>query len=505
MIMKKNFNEITQIASANKRESIAQILEKEAIKPRIFPLSFAQQRLWFIDQMQPGNPNYNILLAIRLQGDLNLAYLEKSFQEIISRHEILRTSFIPIKGEPQQIVYPHLPLKLEIFDIQKLSAAAQEEEINNFIVQEAKKPFDLAQIPLLRVKILQLSTQDFVLVLTMHHIITDAWSIEILVNELLTIYRGFFYQQPVNLPELPIQYADFSVWQRKYLTGEILENHLNYWREKLGNNLPELKLPTDYPRPEVATYQGAKKTLVINQVFSEKIKNVSLQCGSTIFMTLLAAFEILLHYYSQQEEIVIGIDVANRNRAETEKLIGFFVNQLVLRISIAENLTFQELLQRVKSVTLEAYSHQDLPFDLLVTTLNPKRSLNSSPFFQVKVVLESIHTTSFDFPELTIKPLPNHTIPNQLDLLLRIKETTQGITTSLEYSIDLFTDSTIARMMNNWQEIIQQIIANPYLEIAALINHLKTVDLQQDNQNKANYKQEFQNKLKVIKRKASTN
>ncbi|MTJ10022.1 condensation domain-containing protein [Anabaena sp. UHCC 0204] len=503
--MNTTFNEISQLNPAEKREILAQILENQAIKPQYFPLSFAQQRLWFVEQIQPGNSSYNILLAIRLQGALNVTYLEKRFQEIISRHEILRTSFIAVKGEPQQVIYPHLPLKLVVFDIQELPASAQEQEITNLVFQESQQPFDLTQIPLLRVKILQLNPQEFVLVLTMHHIITDAWSIEIFVKELITLYQGFSDQQPANLPELPIQYADFAVWQRKHLTGKVLENHLNYWQKQLANNLPELKLPTDYPRPEIPTYQGAKKTLVISQDFTEKIKKVSLQLGSTIFMTLLAAFEILLHYYSHQEEIVVGIDVANRNRAETERLIGFFVNQLVLRISVAENPTFQELLQRVKSVTLDAFSHQDLPFDLLVNTFNPKRSLNTSPFFQVKVVLETIHSSSLDFPELTINPIANPSIQTQLDLLLRIKETTQGIITNLEYSTDLFAEATITRMMNNWQEILNQVVGKPDLKLATLINELKTADLQQDKQNKVKHQQEFQQKLKIVKRKISTN
>ncbi|MEB3150561.1 MAG: condensation domain-containing protein [Sphaerospermopsis sp.] len=503
--MNKIFEEISQLPSAQKREILAQILEKQAIKLPYFPLSFAQQRLWFVEQIQPGNSSYNILLAIRLTGELNLTYLEKSFQEIITRHEILRTSFIAVKGEPQQVIYPHLPLKLAISHIQKLPAAAQEQEITNLVFQEAKQPFDLTQIPLFRVKILQLNSQEFVLVLTMHHIITDAWSIEILVAELITIYQGYFHQRPVNLPELPIQYADFAVWQRKYLTGKVLEKHLNYWQEKLGNNLPELKLPTDYPRPKIPTHQGAKKTLLISQDFSEKIKSISLHFGSTLFMTLLAAFEILLHYYSEQEDIVIGIDVANRNRAETERLIGFFVNQLVLRISIDKNLTFQELLQQVKSVTLDAYSHQDLPFDLLVNTLNPKRSLNISPFFQVKIVLESIHSTSFDFPELIINPLPKPSIQTQLDLILRIKETAQELTINFEYSTDLFNESTITGMMNNWRKVLHQVVAKPDMKLTALLEQLKTYDLQQNSQNKVNYKQESQQKLKMSKRKISTN
>jgi hypothetical protein len=503
--MNKNFEGIFQLSSAKKREVLAQILEKKAIKLQYFPLSFAQQRLWFVEQTHPGNSNYNILLAIRLQGKLNLTYLEKSLQEIISRHEILRTSFITIQGEPQQVIYPHLLLKLTTFDIQELPKAVQEQEIKNLVFQEAQQPFDLTQLPLFRVKILQLDSQEFVLVLTMHHIITDAWSIEILVKELIMLYQGFLYQQPVNLPELPIQYADFAVWQRNYLTGKVLENHLNYWQQQLRNNLPDLKLPTDYLRPEIPTYQGAKKTLLITQDFSEKIKNVSLLLGSTIFMTLLAAFEILLHYYSHQEEIVVGIDVANRNRAETERLIGFFVNQLVLRVSIAESLTFQEFLQRVKSATLDAYSHQDLPFDLLVTNLNPKRSLNSSPFFQVKVVLESIHPTSFDFPELTINPLPNPTIQTQLDLILRIKETSQGIVANFEYSTDLFAEYTITKMMNNWQEILDKVVTQTDLKLNELLNHLKIFDLQQDTHKKVKHKQEFQQKLKIAKRKISTN
>ncbi|HLP88083.1 MAG TPA: SDR family NAD(P)-dependent oxidoreductase [Nostocaceae cyanobacterium] len=464
------------------------------------PLSYAQQRLWYLDQLQPNNIAYNIYIAVSIVGLLDIPTLQQSFNEIIRRHEILRTNFITEKGQPIQIIHPSLNLELPLIDLTNLEKTQQQETIPNLIQQEISQPFTLAQEPLLRAKILQCSSTEYIFILTQHHIISDAWSMGIFIQELITLYTAFSHKQPSPLPELSIQYANFATWQHQYLQGEVLEHLLNYWQQQL-KDLPILKLPTDYTRPTIATYQGAKQSLPLHQTLLENIKNLSNREGTTIFMTLLAAFKVVLHYYSQQEDIIVGTDVANRNRAETEGIIGFFVNQLVLRTSLADNPTISQLLQRIREVTLAAYSHQDLPFDVLVSAINPDRNLTQSPLFQVKFIYDNTQTSTLDIPGLTISSIPIPKNSTQIDLLLRLTATPVGMTANLEYNTDIFAAATITRLLKIWEITVQQFVNDPNTKLQDLLNQLATAEAELKNQEKIKYQQGIQQKFKTIKRR----
>jgi hypothetical protein len=371
----------------------------------VFPASFAQARLWFLDRLFPGNPFYNVSAALRLTGSLNKTALEQTFNEIVRRHEALRTTFRMLEGQLVQVIapvetYPTLrePLRgtgtaspnrrnvstlLAIIDLRFLSAAEKEAETRRLATQERSRPFDLSSEPLLRVMLLQLDSSEHVLLLNLHHIICDGWSIGVLIRELGSLYTAFSNNQPSPLPELPIQYADFADWQREWLQGEVLETQLAYWKQQL-DNIPLLNLPTNRPRPATPTYRGATQFLELPKNLSEKLEALSQREGVTLFMTLLAAFQTLLYRYTQQSDIVVGSAIANRNRYEIEGLIGFFVNSLVLRTNLSGNPTFLELLDRVREVALGAYAHQDLPFEKLVEELHPERNLSHHPLFKLR-------------------------------------------------------------------------------------------------------------------------
>ncbi|MEW5861420.1 MAG: condensation domain-containing protein, partial [Cyanobacteriota bacterium] len=376
----------------------------------VFPASFAQQRLWFLDQLIPGNTIYNVPTVIRLTGSLNLAALEQTFNEIVRRHEALRTTFKVLEGQPVQVIPAEscanasgLSRPLSVVDLRQFPECDRELQAQQLVAAEIERPFDLSSIPLLRVMLLQLSETEHILLLNMHHIICDDWSIGVLIRELGTLYTAFTCRDamhPVStLPELPLQYADFAHWQREWLQGEVLETQLAYWRQQL-NGISVLNLPVDRPKPAVASYRGATQSLELPKKLSDALQTLSQQEGATLFMTLLAAFQILLYRYTHQEDIAVGSPIANRNRSEIEGLIGFFVNSLVLRTDLSGNPTFRELLGRVRQVTLGAYSHQDLPFEKLVEELHPERNLNIHPLFQVVFGFENTPMSALELPGL---------------------------------------------------------------------------------------------------------
>ncbi|MTJ48119.1 non-ribosomal peptide synthetase [Dolichospermum sp. UHCC 0259] len=473
---------------------------KPASRSEKIPLSFSQQRLWYLDQLQLNSTAFNIFDAVHIVGLLNISVLEQSLNEIVRRHEILRTNFTVVNGEPIQVIAPSLTLKISIIDISELADNEREHTANKLAQQEAVKPFSLDKESLVRVTLIRLTEADYILLLTMHHIISDGWSTGVLIKELVELYKAFCLGKPSPLPELSIQYADFAIWQNQCFKEELLENQLIYWKQQL-KNLPILKLPTDYPRPNIAIYRGAKQTLTLNLTLIAAIKSLSLREGTTIFMTLLAAFKAVLHYYSGQEDIVVGTDVANRNVSETEGLIGFFVNQLVLRTSVSDNPTFSELLQRVRDVTLGAYSHQDLPFDVLVNTLNPERNLNLSPLFQAKFIFDNTQTPTLELPGLTISSIQIPKSSTQLDLILRLTETSQGIIANLEYNTDIFTSVTITQMLEFWVIFLNQVVNNSTTRLQELVGAIAAVDKKQKNLAKIKHKQDTQQKIKTIKRK----
>ncbi|WP_442937947.1 amino acid adenylation domain-containing protein [Nostoc sp.] len=434
----------------------------------IFPLSFAQQRLWFLEQLEPGNPFYNQPAAVGLTGALNLAVLKQSFNEIIRRHQVLRTTFSTVEGQPIQIIGSTLALKLPVVDLQKLPHAEREKEVRRIATEEAQKPFNLVEGPLLRCTLLLLEDTEQMLLFTTHHIISDGWSKGVLIREIATLYQAFSTGQLSPLAELPIQYADFAAWQRQWLQAEVLQSQISYWKKQLEGAPTVLELPTDHARPAVQTFLGATYSFELSVELSQALKKLSQQQGSTLFMTLLAAFQTLLWRYTGQEDIVVGSPIANRNRTEIEGLIGFFVNTLVLRTNLAGNPTFEELLAHVREVALGAYAHQDLPFEKLVEELQPQRSLSHTPLFQVMFVLQNAPMSALELPGLTLSPLTSESRTAKFDLTLLMTETAQGLVGNLEYNTNLFEDSTISRMAGHLQTLLSGIVANPQQHLSEL-------------------------------------
>ncbi|MEJ1932987.1 condensation domain-containing protein, partial [Nostoc sp. NIES-2111] len=380
-------------------------IQPQSRNTQTFPLSFAQQRLWFFSQLEPESSAYNIPTAIRLTGRLNVAALENSINEIVTRHEILRTTFIVVNGEPVQVIGAATRLQLPIIDLQTIPEIEQETEVQRLATLEAQTPFNLETDSLLRVRLLRLGETNHVLLLTMHHIVSDGWSTGILIHELTTLYKAEDIGQPHNLPELFIQYVDFAVWQRQWLQGEVLNTQLDYWKQKLSGHLPVLELPTDRPRPAIQTDRGKTQSFTLSPTLTAALQNLSQQQEVTLFMTLLAAFKTLLYRYTGAVDILVGSPIANRNQLGIEGLIGFFVNTLVLRTDLSDNPTFVELLQRSRKVALEAYDHQDLPFEKLVDELELARDLSYTPLFQVMFTLQNTPTVNCSLPELTINSL----------------------------------------------------------------------------------------------------
>ncbi|MBD2309010.1 amino acid adenylation domain-containing protein [Chroococcidiopsis sp. FACHB-1243] len=432
------------------------------------PLSFSQQRLWFIDQLYHGSSFYNISSVLHLKGVLNVEALRQSLNEIIKRHEAWRTTFVTVDEQPMQVILPDLTWNLSIVNIEYLAVGDWELEVKKIAVESAQKPFNLANEPLIRATLFQLGKEEHILLLTIHHIVTDGWSMGVFAKELATLYAAFCTGKPLFLPELPIQYADFSIWQRDRLQGKLLETQLNYWKQQLGGELPVLQLPTDRPRPAVATFKGAKQYFRFSQELTKALNQFSQQEECTLFMTLLAAFNTLLYRYTEQEDILVGSSIANRNRAELEGLLGLFVNNLVLRNNLNGNPSFREFLGRVREVTLNAYAHQDLPFEKLVEELQPNRDLSRNPIFQVMFILQNAPTPVEEFSGLTLRTLEIDNGRSEFDISLSMSESQQELTGFLEYSTDLFELDTIQRFINNFETLLESIVANPNRSISEL-------------------------------------
>jgi amino acid adenylation domain-containing protein len=425
------------------------------------PLSHAQQRLWFLHQLDPTSPAYNMPLALRLTGQLDTVALERAINEIVRRHESLRTTFRMSEGRLVQIPVSARTLTLETIDLKDVPAAEREAAIRRLAAEEAGRPFELTSDELLRFSLLRVAEDEHVALLTMHHIISDGWSMGVLVQELAPLYEAFSTGGSSPLPELPIQYADYAVWQRQLFDSEFLETQLAYWREHLGGEPQVLNLPTDRPRPPVQTFTGRRQSLLLTPELTKSINSLSQKEGVTLFMTLLAVFDILLSRYSGQEEIVVGTDVANRNQLETEGLIGLFVNQLVLRTDLSGQPTFRELLARVRRVTLDAYVHQDLPLDKLVEALNPERDLSRSPLFQVMLVLQNAPVQRLSLSGLTMQVLSSEPQTSKFDLSLYVTENDAGLLCDLEYNTDLFDSATIAQMLDSFHRLLAEAVVHP--------------------------------------------
>ncbi|NEU79519.1 non-ribosomal peptide synthetase [Nostoc sp. UIC 10630] len=433
------------------------------------PLSFAQQRLWFLHQLSPDSRSYNMLLILRLDGSLNIVALEQSLGELICRHEVLRTTFPTVDGKPVQRIAPPTALTLPVYDLQALSAKEQTDRIRQMANSQASQPFDLAVGPLIQFTLLQLNTQEYVLLLKMHHIIYDGWSLNIFFGELSIAYAAFIQGLPNPLAQLPIQYADFAFWQRQWLTGEVLERQLNYWQQQLAGAPGVLELPTDKPRPPVQTFRGGVKRFRLDRDLTQRLKQLSQKSDATLFMTLLAAFLVLLCRYSGQSDIVVGSPIANRNNKSLEQLMGFFANTLALRGDLSGNPSFADFLAQVRQTTLSAYAHQDLPFEMLVEKLQPERDLSRNPLVQVMFALQNTSLSFGDLPGLIIQ---NMSLPVdemvKFDLEVNYWEDSSGLEGVWSYSADLFDAATITRIVQNFQTLLQAIVANPKARILEL-------------------------------------
>jgi len=431
------------------------------------PLSFAQQRLWFLHQLEPHSPHYNQPKTVRLSGPLNVRALERALDEIVTRHAVLRTTFLSGDEGLVQVVAEDRHAELAIMDLQSLPEAVRETRARRLLAETIRRPFDLGRDLMLRALMLRLSAHEHILLLVTHHIASDGWSAGILWRELAGHYRAFASGDSFFLPALPIQYTDYAVWQRGWLQGEVLERQLSYWKRQL-DGISALSLPTDRPRPSVPSYRGAKQALVISKDLFAGLKRLSRQEEATLFMTLLAAFQTLLYRYTGQEDVAVGSPIAGRTRPEIEGLIGFFVNTLVLRTDLSGNPSFRELLRRARDVALGAYEHQDIPFEKLVEELNPQRDRSHSPLFQVMFVLQNTPVESLKLGGLTVTPVALDGATTMFDLSLSLQEAGEELRGSLRYSTDLFNEATIKRMAEHFCRLLQAIVENPGQPIGEL-------------------------------------
>ncbi|MBM4297515.1 MAG: AMP-binding protein, partial [Deltaproteobacteria bacterium] len=421
-----------------------------------FPMSFAQQRLWFLNQLEPDSPAYNIPAAYRPHGSLDISALERSLRQVVERHETLRTKFQSVDGEPAQIVVPSLECKLSLIDLSKSSDA----EVLRWFDDEAERPFDLSSGPLFRFSLLRRSQAEHVFFLNFHHIIFDGWSMPIFFRELAAAYEAHSHGASVVFPELPIQYADFVLWQREWLQSPAFQSQLCYWHDRLSG-IETLNLPVDHFRSASPATDGARERITIAPELAVRLKALSRQQGATLFMTLLAAFQTLLHRYTGQDDIVVGTPIAGRDCRETEGLVGFFVNMIVLRTDLSNNPTFTQLLKRVRQISLEAYDRQDLPFEMLVQELNPDRSLNQNPLFRTIFSLQSEETFDFQLPGVTARRLELASRTAKFDLGLSVTEVGSALNSSISYRTSMFSAETIRRWLQHYHAVLEAIVTDP--------------------------------------------
>ncbi|MCC6499597.1 MAG: amino acid adenylation domain-containing protein [Anaerolineales bacterium] len=421
------------------------------------PLSFAQRRMWVLDQLEPGNPAYNLSVSIRLRGHLRMDALTNSVAEIIRRHETLRTTFIMMDDEPAQVIHAPFTLPVPIVIIQP----EQEPELPRLIHEETSQLFDLSKMPPVRAKLLKLDDTDHVLVFTFHHIISDGWSLQVFIRELRSLYQSFVNKQTPLLPDLPVQYVDFVHWQDEWLQGDALDSQLSYWKEQLAAPLPMLNLPADYARPKVQTFHGARTSLTLSEPLSSALKELSRQESSTLFMTLLAAFSVLLYRQTGQTDMVIGTPIAGRSRSELERLIGVFLNTLVIRVDLNRDPTFLELVRRVRKVALQAYANQDIPFEKLLEELHPERYLNRTPIFQVFFNMLNFNEETLGFADLKSDYVDQSDAEARFDLTLYAREEHKCINLIFVYNTDLFSHERMEEMAGQLEGLLKQIAASP--------------------------------------------
>lgn len=476
------------------QEAVMKPLQKIKRDRSALPLSYAQQRLWFLDQLEPGSTAYNIPGSMHMKGDLNIAAMEQALSEVIRRHEALRTSFPIINGQPVQAIAAPQHVALPVRDLSSLPESERMVRAEQLKLEDAMQPFDLARGPLVRVQLLRLAADEHILLPSMHHIISDGWSLSIFLGELTTLYKAFAKGEPSPLPELEIQYADFAEWQREYLRGEVLEQQLAYWRKQLADAPPAIELPTDKPRPALQSMHGATHRVFMSRDLGERLHAFSRAEGVTLYMTLLAAFNVLLARYTGQDEIVVGSPIAGRALKETEPLIGHFLNTLVLRTDLSGEPTFSELVKRVREVTLEAYAHQDVPFERLVEELQPARDLSRSPLFQVMFILLNMPTQKFELPGLSLIESESRVEMAKFELTLTMMETERGLVAALEYNTDLFESATIKRMVSHFEQLLETICSDaeqPITRLSLMTDEERHELLIKQNQTTAEYPREI--------------
>ncbi|HYO62401.1 MAG TPA: amino acid adenylation domain-containing protein, partial [Pyrinomonadaceae bacterium] len=468
------------------------------------PLSFAQQRLWFIDQLEPGSTSYNVPVAVLLSGALDVTALERTLAEIIRRHEVLRTTFTDVEGEPRQLIHEARPFSLPLDDLCGLEPAERRERAERLTREEAERPFDLSAGPLLRAALLRLAPEEHVCLLTMHHIVSDGWSMGVLVREVAALYEAYAKGEESPLAEPPVQYADYAVWQRDYLQGEVLEGQLAYWRRQLAGAKQVLELPTDKPRPAVQSYRGATEEFGLGVGLSGRVKELSRERGCTLYMTLMAGFEVLLSRYSGQEDLLVGTAIANRTRAETEGLIGFFVNTLVMRADLSREPTFAELLGRVREVALGAYAHQDVPFERLVEEVAPERRLSHTPLVQVAFGVFNEPEQKLEIAGLEVSGAGTGIETGRFDLTLWMWEEQSGeIRGRWVYNTDLFEADTVARMGRHLTRLLDGATAEPGAAVSKLLMRTDE-EISQQLEKKKQRDESNVRKLKATRRQAVT-
>ncbi|HWK89034.1 MAG TPA: condensation domain-containing protein, partial [Longimicrobium sp.] len=432
------------------------------------PLSFAQERLWFLDRFD-GGTSWNLPFALRLRGALDVDALERSLGEIVRRHEALRTVFRERDGTPRQMTAPFGGFRLPVTDLAHLPGETREAEVQRELVAEGgSRPFDLSAGPLFRASLLRLGAEEHVLLLSQHHIVSDGWSMGVLYRELSALYEAYREGGESPLPELGVQYADYAVWQREQVEGQVLERQLSYWRERLAGAPELLELPTDRPRPPVRTYRGAKVPVELSLDLLERLQALGRSEGATLYMVLLAAYQVLLSKYSGSEDIVVGSPIAGRTRKEVEGLIGFFVNSMVLRTDLSGDPSFREVLRRAREVTLGAYEHQEVPFERLVAELHPERSLSHSPLFQVMLALQNAGGDGAALPGLSVSEVEAERGSAKLDLSLMLTATPRGLRGRLTYSTDLFERGTVERMLGHLERVLEQVAADADMRLSQL-------------------------------------
>ncbi|HEV2734757.1 MAG TPA: amino acid adenylation domain-containing protein, partial [Longimicrobiaceae bacterium] len=432
------------------------------------PLSFAQERLWFMDRLEPGSAVYNISLARRLGGALDEAALERALGEIVRRHEALRTVFREVDGSPVQVIAPFGGFTLRLGDLSGLADADREVEVRRRATEEAVLPFDLTAGPLFRARVLRLDGESHVLLLSMHHIVSDGWSMGVFFRELSALYEAYREGRESPLPEPGVQYADYAAWQREHLRGEMLERQISYWKERLADAPALLELPTDCPRPAVQTCRGGHERIELPGELLERLRTLGRSEGATLYMVVLSAFQVLLSKYSGSEDIVVGSPIAGRTRKEVAGLIGFFVNTLVLRTDLSGDPSFREVLRRVREVTLGAYEHQELPFEKLVAELQPERSLSHSPLFQVSFALDDVEEPGHGVAELGTEGVDADVSFAKFDLTLAVVARGRDLRGWLSYSTDLFERGTVVRMLGHLGRVLEQVAANADVRLSRL-------------------------------------